>query len=134
MFADRIEGYTIFINATEDLSYVMGFSSSEVRKHPFVINRELMFMFFGLVIIISITVFSLMAFLFGTKLAKPIIQMIDGLHQLAQKNYTVRYKETGMYASVFESLNHLSENLELSIKEKKKIEKNAYRMDSKYFP
>lgn len=129
MYPDTIDGYTLFIAAPSihsNLSYIIGFPSTEISKHTFDFESDLLSLFIKftlLILLISIVVFLITGSIFGNKLTDPIVRIIEGVELLSQKEYGVRYDEKGIYAKVFGSLNMLAENLNLSERERHKNEK-----------
>ncbi|WP_025784596.1 sensor histidine kinase KdpD [Sporosarcina sp. D27] len=128
MYSDTIKGYTIFVaspSSNSNLSYIIGFPSTEISKHTFDYEYNLfalLIKFTLLVLFISIIVFVITGSIFGKKLTNPIVQIIEGVELLSLKIYGIQYKEVGIYSRVFGSLNVLAENLKLSEQERQKNE------------
>ncbi|MBE9912591.1 HAMP domain-containing histidine kinase [Paenibacillus donghaensis] len=62
------------------------------------------------------------AYIFSKKLTRPLHALIDGIKQLAHKNYRVQYEAKGIYKDVFHNVNMLSWNLQASELERKKLD------------
>ncbi|MFA8440189.1 sensor histidine kinase [Pueribacillus sp. YX66] len=129
MYPDTIDGNTLFVaESTTDsnLSYIIGFPSTEINKHTFIYESDLLSLFLKftlLVLLISVVVFLITGSIFGNKLTNPIVRIIEGIELLSQKKYGIQYSEKGIYSKVFNSLNVLSENLKSSDRERRKNEK-----------
>src|SRR5699024_4722694 len=129
MYPDTIDGYTLFVaesSTDSSLSYIIGFPSTEISKHTFNYESDLLSLFLKfilLVLLISVVVFLITGSIFGNKLTNPIVRIIEGVELLSQKKYGIQYSEEGIYSKVFGSLNVLSENLKLGERERRKNEK-----------
>lgn len=129
MYPDTIDGYTLFVaeaSTDSSVSYIIGFPSTEIGKHTFNYESGLLSLFLKftlLVLLISVVVFLITGSIFGNKLTNPIVQIIEGVELLSQKEYGIQYGEKGIYSKVFASLNMLSENLKSSERERRKNEK-----------
>ena len=84
-------------------------------------------MAFLLVVLTVITVVTFIALLFGyffsNRLAKPLVQMINGIQNLAKGNFQSKYEHKGIYKNVFQNLNDLSSILKANEADRRKIEK-----------
>lgn len=129
MYPDTIDGYSLFVaeaSTDSSVSYIIGFPSTEIGKHTFNYESGLLSLFLKftlLVLLISVVVFLITGSIFGNKLTNPIVQIIEGVELLSQKEYGIQYGEKGIYSKVFASLNMLSENLKSSERERRKNEK-----------
>ena len=63
------------------------------------------------------------AYLFSKRLTRPLSSLIEGIKQLAHKNYRVRYETKGLYKDVFYNVNVLTEELQASELERKKLDR-----------
>lgn len=129
MYPDTIDGYTLFVaspSINKNLSYIIGFPSTEISKHTFEHESNLfalLIKFTLLVLLVSIIVFIITGNIFGNKLTNPVVRIVEGVELLSQKKYGIQYDEKGIYSKVFGSLNMLGENLKLSERERQKNEK-----------
>lgn len=126
MYPNTINGYTLFTASSfpnDDLSYIIGFPSTEISKYTFNYNSKSIIQFIIMVLTITLIVLLIMGFIFGSRLTNPIVQIIEGVEFLSEEKYWIQYKEKGLYKKVFESLNKLAENLKVSMRERKKTEK-----------
>ena len=80
------------------------------------------FKVFGGALVIVTVLVTILAYLYGAHLANPLAQIIDGIQRLAQGDYHLPYQEAGLYASVYGSLNSLTEALRNSQIEHKRLE------------
>lgn len=64
----------------------------------------------------------LIGYLFSRQLTKPLGRAIHGIQRLANGDYTTKLPTKGIYKDVFYNVNHLSEQLASSQKEKDKLE------------
>lgn len=64
----------------------------------------------------------LIGYFFSRQLTKPLGRAIHGIQQLANGDYTTNLPAKGIYKDVFYNVNHLSEQLASSKKEKDKLE------------
>lgn len=128
MYPNIINGYTLFVSSSTNssLSYIIGFPSTEISKQTFEYDSStttLILKFTVMVLLISFFVFLLTGYIFGSKLTNPVVRIIEGVELLSEKKYWIQYEEKGIYSKVFASLNNLSENLKMSLKEREKTEK-----------
>ncbi|WP_251662828.1 sensor histidine kinase [Sporosarcina aquimarina] len=129
MYPDTIDGYTLFVASpsnNKNLSYIIGFPSTEISKHTFEHESNLFALvikFTLLVLLVSIIVFIITGNIFGNKLTNPVVRIVEGVELLSQKKYGIQYDEKGIYSKVFGSLNMLGENLKLSERERQKNER-----------
>ena len=107
-------------------SYFIGFKNPSLGK--FVLSydtKEFVTKFnTGTIILLSIDalIALLIGYLFSRQLTKPLGRVIQGIQRLANGDYTIKMKSKGIYKDVFYNVNHLSEQLSLSKKEKDKLE------------
>lgn len=78
----------------------------------------------GTMILLSIDaiIALLMGYLFSRQLIKPLDRAIHGIQRLTNGDYTTKLPTKGIYKDVFYNVNHLSEQLASSQKEKDKLE------------
>lgn len=129
MYPDTIGGYTLFVSSAgsdSNFDYVVGFPSTTISKRIFEYESGTPALIIKSILIafsISIAVFLIMGFIFGSKLTTPLLYIIQGVDFLAQDKYIIDYEEKGVYGKVFRSLNKLTENLRINRRERAKNEK-----------
>jgi len=130
-FTGALADSTIFVGALErenhDLSYIMGFPGDVIGKYsvyyrPETLLRD-MFSIIASVVIVITFIALLFGYFFSKKLAKPIVQIISGIQNLAKGKFQNRYKPKGIYKNVFQNLDELASTLESNERERNKLEK-----------
>ncbi|MFF2884942.1 sensor histidine kinase [Bacillus toyonensis] len=120
-----LAGYKEIDNVT--YTYLIGFPNGILKKYVFVTETDTMHIYIKYAIISIIIVDLIIAIIFGyifsKGLTKPIKTIIDGVDHLYDGNYEVYFKEKGIYISVLEKLNSLSDKLKENELERKKIDK-----------
>lgn len=111
----------------ERYSYLIGFQNPYLERHilTYDMRTVLRFLQIGILTLICVDGFIALciAYLFSKKLTRPLSALIDGIKQLAHKNYRVRYETKGIYKDVFYSVNVLTEELRVSELERKKLDR-----------
>lgn len=129
MYPDTIGGYTLFVSSAgsdSNFDYVVGFPSTTISKRIFEYESGTPALIIKSILIafsISIAVFLIMGFIFGSKLTTPLLYIIQGVDFLGKDKYIIDYEEKGVYGKVFRSLNKLTENLRINRRERAKNEK-----------
>lgn len=107
-------------------SYLLGFKDSYLQRYVLtydyrVVGRTIKI---GTLILIAVDGFVALciAYIFSKKLTRPLHALINGIKQLAHKNYHVYYESKGIYKDVFHNINVLSHNLQASEQERKKLD------------
>lgn len=129
-YSGNLKGYTIFVGLTErgnkELSYIIGFPENRVSKMTFSYNPQTIvgdiFKLLLGTVVVTLLVASAIGYIFSSRLADPIVRIVQRIKELTQKNYSKKYFEKGLYADVFSNLNNLSDTLRLNEKEMKKTE------------
>ncbi len=130
-FTGALANSTIFVGMLElgsrDYSYIMGFPDEVIGK-AFIHYRPETLVRDGLLVVLTVvTVVTVIALLFGyffsNRLAKPIVQMINGIQNLAKGNFQNKYEQKGIYKNIFQNLNDLSSTLKGNEEERSKMEK-----------
>lgn len=117
---DETQGYTLFVAKADrgdrKFSYLLGIPETQVVKGTFYANPTTLpldvFRVLGGAVVIVTLVILLLAYFYGSRLAAPLAEVIEGIQRLARGDYPHRYPETGLYASVQGSLNTLTRALQ----------------------
>ncbi|MGE8202943.1 sensor histidine kinase [Heyndrickxia sp. NPDC080065] len=111
----------------KNYSYFIGFKNRNIQRYVVSYDfRDILKMLkIGSITLIFID--SLIAlfigYLFSKRLTKPINTLIDGIKRLANKDYDINYRPSGVYKDVFYNVNHLSYQLQASEMERNKLDK-----------
>lgn len=110
----------------KEYSYFIGFKDPSIGKYLFSFDtKDLVTRFnIGTMILLSIDaiIALLIGYLFSRQLTKPLARAIHSIQRLANGDYTTNLPAKGIYKDVFYNVNHLSEQLASSKKEKDKLE------------
>lgn len=108
-------------------SYLIGFKNPDLERHILTYDTQKVgrFLQLGILILICVDGFIALciAYLFSKRLTRPLSMLIDGIKQLAHKNYQVHYETKGIYKDVFYNVNMLNEELRSSELERKKLDR-----------
>lgn len=108
-------------------SYLIGFTSPYIARTilTYDIRKVAQDIRIGVLLMLGINglLALCIAYLFSKRLTKPLLTLIDGIKQLAHKNTQIRYEAKGIYKDVFYSVNVLSEELQASEAERKKLDR-----------
>lgn len=111
---------------SKEYSYFIGFKDPSIGKYLFSFDtKDLVTRFnIGTMILLSIDaiIALLIGYLFSRQLTKPLGRAIHSIQRLANGDYTTNLPAKGIYKDVFYNVNHLSEQLASSKKEKDKLE------------
>lgn len=114
-------GYHYNVGITnEDIIYLVGMPSDDWFAYPLEFNRSMLRQFSEIMLVVTVIILLIMGFIFSRRIAKPVSRMIVGVEGLSDGDYDPRYKESGLYKTVFESLNRLASRLQLSEIERQK--------------
>ncbi|GIP56205.1 HAMP domain-containing sensor histidine kinase [Paenibacillus woosongensis] len=122
---------TVFIGEKqgngERYSYLIGFQNPYLERNilTYDIRKVGRLLQIGILTLLSVDGFIALciAYLFSKRLTKPLSSLIDGIKQLADKNYRVHYETKGVYKDVFYNVNVLTEELRASELERKKLDR-----------
>lgn len=122
---------TVFIGEKqgngERYSYLVGFQSPYLERNilTYDIRKVGRFLQVGIVTVLCVDGFIALciAYLFSKRLTRPLSSLIEGIKQLAHKNYRVSYETRGIYKDVFYNVNVLTEELQASELERKKLDR-----------
>ncbi|KKO52636.1 sensor histidine kinase [Paenibacillus sp. DMB20] len=108
-------------------SYFMGFANPYLERgvYNFDIRYALNALKIGSLILIFVDclIALLVGYIFSKRLTKPLHVLIDGIKQLAHKNYHRHYESKGVYKDVFNHFNLLSRELKANEMERKKLDR-----------
>ncbi|MEK4118538.1 HAMP domain-containing sensor histidine kinase [Paenibacillus sp. FSL W8-0919] len=122
---------TVFIGEKqgngERYSYLIGFQDPYLERNIFTydIRKVGRFLQIGIVTVICVDGFIALciAYLFSKRLTRPLSALIDGIKQLAHKNYQLHHETKGIYKDVFYNVNMLTEELRASELERKRLDR-----------
>ncbi|MUG45900.1 sensor histidine kinase [Paenibacillus woosongensis] len=122
---------TVFIGEKqgngERYSYLIGFQNPYLERNilTYDIRKVGRFLQVGILTVLCVDGFIALciAYLFSKRLTRPLSALIEGIKQLAHKNYQVRYETKGIYKDVFYNVNVLTEELQASELERKKLDR-----------
>jgi len=131
IYTGAIDNYTTFTGTAEidgyKWSYIIGFPMQWVAKYNLVYSPEAFYSYvlvmLATFLVVPIIVFIVMGYIFGRSLTTPVLQIIEGIQQLAGGNYDRAWPEKGLYKEVYHSLNKLAKTLKNNEVERQKIEK-----------
>lgn len=131
IYAGAMDGYTTFTGTAVidgyKWSYIIGFPMQWVAKYHLVYSPEALKSYVLVVLatflVVPVLVFIAMGYIFGRSLTNPVLQVIEGIQQLAKGEYDRRWPEKGLYHQVYGSLNHLAKTLKQNETERQEIEK-----------
>lgn len=104
-------------------TYLIGFPRDRLSKYVFILDNNRIITYLKVFIIIDFGIVLLFGYIFSIGLVKPVRKIIKGVEDLSEGKYNIFYKEDGLYTSVFNKLNKLSDELKRNELERKKIEK-----------
>ena len=73
-------------------------------------------------LVVPVIVFIVMGYIFGRSLTNPVLQIIEGIQQLARGEYDRRWPEKGLYNEIYRSMNHLAKTLKKNEIERQNME------------
>jgi signal transduction histidine kinase len=130
-FTGALAKSTIFVGmlklGSQDYSYIMGFPEEVIGKafinyRPETLVRDSLFVVLTVIAVVTFIAL-LFGYFFSNRLAKPLVQIINGIQNLAKGNFQSNDKQKGIYKNVFQNLNDLSKALLANEEERRKIEK-----------
>lgn len=122
---------TIFIGEKQEdgkrYSYLIGFLDPYLERNILTYDSQevVRFLQIGIFTVICVDGFIAfcIAYLFSKRLTRPLSALIDGIKQLAHKNYLVHFNTKGIYKDVFYNINMLSEELKANEIERNKLDR-----------
>lgn len=130
-FTGALENSTIYIGMLEkenrNLSYIMGYPEKVIGKayinyRTETLVRDVLLTIVSIVIVVTLIAL-IFGYFFGRRLAKPIVQLIEGIQKLAKGDFWKKNHVKGVYKTVFENLNELSDTLQSNEVGRRKLEK-----------
>ncbi|MEN1986262.1 sensor histidine kinase [Paenibacillus hubeiensis] len=108
-------------------SYLIGFQDPYLERNilTYDIRKVGRFLQIGIVTVLCVDGFIALciAYLFSKRLTRPLSALIDGIKQLAHKNYRGHYETKGIYKDVFYNVNMLTEELRVSELERNRLDR-----------
>lgn len=131
-YTGGIKGYSVFISEIKTVernySYLIGFPENYISKVTFYFHPDNLPTLLKSGVIIFLLIDSMIVVLFGylfaRRLSRPIEKVICGIQELAQGNYHLQFKETGLYNNIYKNLNSLAQTLLVNEKEQRLVEKH----------
>ncbi|WP_339272498.1 HAMP domain-containing sensor histidine kinase [Paenibacillus sp. FSL W8-0426] len=122
---------TVFIGEKQGngkrYSYLIGFQDPYLERNilTYDIRKVGRFLQIGIVTVLCVDGFIALciAYLFSKRLTRPLSALIDGIKQLAHKNYRGHYETKGIYKDVFYNVNMLTEELRASELERNRLDR-----------
>ncbi|RWR13155.1 HAMP domain-containing sensor histidine kinase [Siminovitchia fortis] len=106
-------------------SYLIGIENRSLNRYIISYDNRDIFIVakVGMVILlIDILIALLVGYLFSKRLTQPLHTLIDGIKKLANHQFNYHTESRGLYKNVFDNLNHLSDQLKASERERKKLD------------
>ncbi|MFJ6210498.1 sensor histidine kinase [Lysinibacillus sp. NPDC092081] len=117
---------TVYVGSKESISYLIGIKGSGVTRYVTHFSGSSVLQFigkFGLFIVIAdLLVATLVGWLFGRTLTKPLHAMIERIRHLKNREHMPSKMPGGVYKPVFENLNEVSRELAAHEQERKRLE------------
>ncbi|MGE7696023.1 sensor histidine kinase [Lysinibacillus sp. NPDC094177] len=117
---------TVYIGSKDDVSYLIGIKGSDSTRLVMHFSGSSVLQFigkFGLFIVIAdLLVATLVGWLFGRTLTKPLHAMIERIRHLKNHDHMPSKMPGGVYKPVFENLNEVSRELAAHEQERKRLE------------
>lgn len=122
---------TVFVGEKQDngkrYSYLIGFQNLDLERTILTYDtrkvRWLLQIGFLTVIGVDGIIALCIAYLFSKRLTRPLAVLVDGIKQLAHKNYQVQYETKDIFKDVFHNVNRLAEELRASDLERKRLDR-----------
>lgn len=117
---------TVFVGEAENLSYFFGIEDPKLMRVVYNFNfDQISYIFtklFLVFLVADLLIATLVGFLFGSRLTKPMYKLIEGIHRLKHQDYEKISVKGGPYREVFENMNDLSTTLKSVETERKKLD------------
>lgn len=104
----------------DDIDYLIAVPDGSWNRYTFEVDQQMIRNFLYIMLILTLIIFLFMGFIFSQRIASPVLEIIDGVKDLSNGNYKQKYREKGLYRSIFTSLNQLTGRLKTSEIERKK--------------
>lgn len=116
----------VFVGKAENLSYFFGVEDPKLTRVVYNFNfNQISYIFtklFLVFLIADLLIATLIGFLFGSRLTKPMYTLIEGIRRLKHQDYENISVKSGPYREVFENMNDLSTTLKSVETERKKLD------------
>ncbi|WP_433595724.1 sensor histidine kinase [Lysinibacillus xylanilyticus] len=117
---------TVYVGSKDDVSYLIGIKGSDSTRLIMHFSGSSVLQFigkFGLFIVIAdLLVATLVGWLFGRTLTKPLHAIIERIRHLKNHEHMPNKMPRGVYKPVFENLNEVSRELAAHEQERKRLE------------
>ena len=117
---------TVYIGSKDTFSYLIGIQGSGVTRFVTHVSGTSLLPFVGklglFIVIADLLVATLVGWLFGRTLTKPLYAMIERIHHLKNHDHKSIKAPGGVYKPVFENLNEVSRELAAHEQERKRLE------------
>ncbi|MFF2179001.1 sensor histidine kinase [Lysinibacillus sp. NPDC058147] len=117
---------TVYVGSKESISYLIGIEGSGVTRYVTHFSGSSVLQFIGkfglLIVIADLLVATLVGWLFGRTLTKPLHAMIERIRHLKNHEHVTSKVPGGVYKPVFENLNEVSSELAAHEQERKRLE------------
>lgn len=117
---------TVYVGSKDDVSYLIGIKGSGITRLVMHFSGSSVLQFsgkFGLFIVIAdLLVATLVGWLFGRTLTKPLHAIIERIRHLKNHEHMPSKMPRGVYKPVFENLNEVSRELAAHEQERKRLE------------
>ena len=108
------------------MSYFFGIEDPKLMRVVYNFNfDQISYIFtklFLVFLVADLLIATLVGFLFGSRLTKPMYKLIEGIHRLKHQDYEKISVKGGPYREVFENMNDLSTTLKSVETERKKLD------------
>lgn len=119
----------VYVGAKEkdgrEFSYLIGIENPDLNRNFISFDERDIFRVIniGMVIfLIDIFIALLVGYLFSKRLTQPLYTLIEGIKKLANHEFNHHPHSKGFYKNVFYNLNHLSDQLKLGERERKRLD------------
>lgn len=117
---------TVYVGSKESFSYLIGIEGSDVSRYVTHFSGSSVLQFIGkfglLIVIADLLVATLVGWLFGRTLTKPLHAMIERIRHLKNREHVTSKMPGGVYKPVFENLNEVSRELAAHEQERTRLE------------
>ncbi|MFJ7891030.1 sensor histidine kinase [Lysinibacillus xylanilyticus] len=117
---------TVYVGSKESISYLIGIEGSGITRYVTHFSGSSVLQFigkFGLFIVIAdLLVATIVGWLFGRTLTKPLYALIERIRHLKNREHVTSKVPGGVYKPVFENLNEVSSELAAHEQERKRLE------------
>ncbi|EKN67754.1 HAMP domain-containing sensor histidine kinase [Schinkia azotoformans] len=107
------------------LSYLIGIENRDLNRYIISYNNRdiLIATKIGMaILLIDILIALLIGYLFSKRLTQPLNKLIEDIKKLANHEFEHHTESRGLYKNVFDHLNHLSDQLKVGERERKKLD------------